>query len=212
MQTNNVIIIFDLDETILTVNSFHKFIEYEFKQSSLIFKFKILNAIILRKLRVITARKLKNRILARHKLKDKKELEEYFYNFYKTLKDYYDRDIIAVIDNYVKKNFDVIIITGAFYDYSIFIAKELNVKELVATNLKYDDKYFTGEIDGMEMLANQKKEYILHSKYKDRKVIFYSNSFLDKPLLDYSYKSYLVSLKSQKNKIRFYRTNVETKT
>ena len=48
-----------------------------------------------------------------------------------------------------------------FYDYSIFIAKELNVKELVATNLKYDDKYFTGEIDGMEMLANQKKDSFL---------------------------------------------------
>lgn len=212
MQKSKVIIIFDMDETILTINSFHKFIEYEFKRSNLISKLKILKSIILRKLRLITAMELKNRILARHKLKQKKDLEAYFYNFFKTLKNYFDRDIITLIDNYVNKNYDVIIITGAFYDYSLFIAKELNVTDLVATKLKYKDEYFTGEIDGMEMLADQKKEYIVQSEYKERKIIFYTDSLIDKPLLDYAYKGYLVLLKSQKNKIRFYRKNVKTKT
>lgn len=203
------IIIFDLDDTIISTNSFHEFIKYEINNRTIKGKLEVIKSILLRKLRLITSCEFKNRILSFYKGENQKTLESYFLNFYATLHKYNDSKITSLIQNYLKNDYEVLIITGALYDYAKFFQNELKIKELIATKLSYDNNLiFSGNIIEPEVLGEQKKS-IVSGLYQNKKVIFYTDSYLDKPLLGYSHKGYLVNFKKTNKKIIFYRQNAK---
>jgi HAD superfamily phosphoserine phosphatase-like hydrolase len=159
----------------------------------------------LRKFRRIRSIDVKNRLLSRHRGKGRDEMDEYFRAFYQSLKGNYAPHIVRMLKAYVAKGYDVVVITGALYDYARFIAEDLGVQTVVATRLTYRDHRFTGSIEEPEMLGDAKKEYILRSPYAGRKKIFYTDSLSDIPLLLISEKGYIVTLNSRDHAVRYFR-------
>ena len=205
------IIVFDLDGTIISTNSFHEFIKYEIRNRSIKGKMEIVESTVLRKLSLITSIEFKNRILSFYKGKNQETLGGLFLSFYRTLSKYNDPKIISIIESYLKNDYEVIIITGALYDYAKFFCEQLKVNAIFATKLLYDDDLvFTGSIIEPEVLGVHKKN-IVNELFKNKKVVFYTDSYIDKPLLDYSHKGYLVNLKKSTKNIIYYRQNVKNK-
>lgn len=89
--------------------------------------------------------------------------------------------------NHLNANDFVIINSGGYQPYLDLFAKKYGVKKLFSTQFKYKGSIFTGEIDGIDCLGQEKvrkmkEEGINFNNYTE--IIVYSDSITDMPIFD----------------------------
>lgn len=196
------LVILDFDGTIIPHNSFNLFIKYLYFRN--IRPFSLCNLItgsLLRKLRLISSLEFKNKILKIIKGKASEELQKIFSEFADILMTEIRKDALRTIYSHNKNGATTIIISGAIRDYLEYLKTKLEIDAILATELKYKDGICQGTIDGYEVIGDEKvkilEAFLKNSNTKFERIYFYTDSYLDRPLLDMADVKILINKKEK---------------
>ena len=136
--------IFDFDNTIISVDSFHNFIRYIYINNFMLYIPWLIYIVILRKLRVISLEKFKIMSLLPLKGKSKQEI----YNIGKCYFNIaYNKIYIEAIDRikwHINKSHVLILATSCPNIYIELFSNKLNFDHYISTDLKFNDNIFEG--------------------------------------------------------------------
>lgn len=205
------IVIYDLDYTIISINSLSLFISYLFqlKPKKIFFMPFLLMLTLLWMLGIITAEYVKSKWLVLFKGMTENELEKFSRDFtYKYIIPKIKEKAILNINDYKKKNYIIIIASASFEVYVKYIAEYLKADYHFGTKITIEDNKVVTKIDGYNCKGKEKIKRILKKISMDminkKESAAYSDSRSDLPFLDLADKFYLVSRKKWKILKTFY--------
>ena len=186
------ILIMDLDDTVLSCDSFKFFLFFWFFKKKKIFLFNIVYLIlnyILLKTRIINNKEIKQRFLKIAFFNsNKKEIIKFSKNFSQIMiKDFLKKNALKLIKKKYKKK---ILITASPNFYVQFIARSLKFDIFFSTKIDLDKNI--GQIIGRNCYGNEKLKIIKKLKLNKNFLNFYTDSYSDLPLMKYCKFSYLV--------------------
>lgn len=194
------LVFMDLDDTVISTNSFNRFIMYiygtDIRGGAL---WNLLKASILRKVRLIDSEEFKDGVLRPLQGISEDAFEELCASFALGLQNYLVRDAVDTIREHQESGDHIVLITGALYNYSCILARALGIMQVAATRIEVSGSRLTGKIVRPELLGEH-KAYIAckianSSKNKYEKVIAYSDSITDLPLLCLLDHGFLINYK-----------------
>jgi HAD superfamily phosphoserine phosphatase-like hydrolase len=188
----NKILIVDLDNTIISLDSFKLFLVHWFLKKPKNFFFSIHKLILfffLFKINLINRTKLKEKFLINIFMKTKKrEIEKFSNNFSKTLIDKYLRKKAKKVIN---EKFEKKILISASPD---FYVKKIGI--LLGFNLVFSTKVVFSKnkifIKGKNCYGDEKLRIIKKLKLNRQKTIFFTDSASDLPLIKYCFRSFVM--------------------
>lgn len=192
------LVFFDLDDTLISTNSFDRFIFFLYKEyPHPLNLWNLLRISFLRKTRCISSEDFKDGILAPFRGMAAEEFENLCLRFSKRLRGYHINDALCVLKAHQKNGDHLVIISGALFEYARFIAKDFEITKIISTKAELMDGLLTGKIIRPEVLGEQKVHYaseiVGQMKGSFDKVISYSDSITDLPLLKFSDQGYLIN-------------------
>ena len=194
----NKIYIYDLDNTLITCDSFIYFILYVAKEKKLLFLMKLIVLVILfifhfflkDKTRTLSKSLFIQILLWKFKKKEvvcicRKLVQE-------TLVNFVNKKLYKNIKKVKNKN-KIILITASLNIYVEILAKHLNIDNVLSTKISLKNDTF-GKILGKNCYGEEKKKIILKKikNFKKLKSFFYTDCLSDAPLMKICSKSYLI--------------------
>ena len=186
----NKIVIYDVDYTIISINSLSSFILYFFK----IKPFKVLYlpyliiSLFLWIFRIISTEKIKSIWLLPFKGLNETQLENISKNFvYTNIVPKFKKEAIENINQYKKNGYIVILASASFEIYIKYIAEFLKVEYYYGTKISTNNDIIIPEINGKNCWGKEKIDRIQKKFPKDviskKESIAYSDSLSDLPFL-----------------------------
>lgn len=189
----------DLDNTLITVDSFKLFLLKWIinNKISSIFKIHLFIMIVISKLLNLgdtNNKKLKEDLIKTCFLNTRiKEIENFLLNFSNLLFKKINKKIISRIHYYKKKKYLICLATASPDFYVKKFASKLGIKKIISTKTLYSYNFF--KIVGNNCKGIYKKKEILKSfpKINSYKTIFYTDDLIDLPVINICNINYIVS-------------------
>lgn len=194
---------FDFCETLVDIQSADEFVRYVMRVERVNMFYRFCLTLLVTKLgSKITSKLFSNKFNTKYwALKhlegvEFEKMEYYSENFSKILKDkFLISSVYEELLSYKRQGCEVVIVSGG---YDIYISKMFPgiVDKVVATKLNFDGKVFTGEIDGLDCLSDNKIIMIdkcCGPRSKTSETVVYSDSETDLPLFSLGDKKVVVS-------------------
>ena len=201
----NKIVIYDVDYTIISINSLSSFIFYFFKIKpvKILYLPYLLITLILWIFRIISTKKVKSLWLMPFKGMDVKQLELISKDFvYKSIIPKLKKDAVENIKNYKKNGYLILFASASFEIYIKYIAEYLNADYYYGTKILTNNNRIVPEINGINCWGKEKINRILKTISKDnilkKESCAYSDSHSDLYFLDLVDKFYLIARKKWK--------------
>jgi len=199
MTKKNKVILFDLDETLITCDSLKSLLYFLLFRdfSKFVFKIPSLIIIIIRHFTSISAHKTKTKsdfFVTILKGYNKKEIQEFSIKFANYIfSNFKNKNVYNKLVKAKKSGADIYIVTASADFYCKFITKLFHVK-LISTKVNLDRKNL-GKIIGKNCYGIEKKHRVLKKikKFRKKYSIFYTDSKSDLPLMKICSKSYFVN-------------------
>ncbi|MGX7582969.1 HAD-IB family hydrolase [Candidatus Vidania fulgoroideorum] len=191
------LIIFDLDKTLINCDCEKEFIKYFYNK-------KIINNVFYKKSNMFYKKYKKGKLNIKKYIKYiSKFLNKILYykneinKIVKIISKKINKKVMYVLKKERDKKNYILISTSSCYFISNNVLKRLKINNLICTKIIRMKKKFTGKINGVPNIGNGKvlnlKKYINKKKIKYKKIIFYSDSINDLPMMIYSDKTFLVN-------------------
>lgn len=183
---------FDLDKTILKIDSIIPFLKFYLKKRPKVIIYYILSIpyLILFLLHIIDNNKLKRficRIFKDETVESLSKIGSEFAN--NIIPNLYYKDAIEEIKKLKEEEYELVLITASFYFYAEYIAKNLGFNKCIGTELwRFRNKY-TGYMYGKNCYGMEKRFRLLTEGYYEKKneeKIAYSDSISDIPMLEFA--------------------------
>ena len=188
----NKILITDLDNTIISCDSFKLFLYYWFLKKPKIFFLnlhKLIFFFFLFQMKLISRTELKNIFLAVAFIKtSKNEIKKFGSSFAKIIvQKYLKKKAKSMIDQQFKKK---ILISGSPDFYVKKIGFLLGFDQIFSTKVIIDKNNIS--IKGKNCYGHEKLRIIKNLKLNRKKTVFFTDSASDLPLIKYCFKSFVV--------------------
>lgn len=204
--SNKDLILFDFCETLVdfqTADAFVDFVRDNVDSPRMKFWEQILNLLLKLKIIAICYKLFPRKsIEKRIKLFQLKGLDElvlkemaglYYSN---VIKQRFIPETIELLQDFIKNNLKVIVISGGYSIYLKYFCQEFNISNLFATEIKFNKNKCTGAIKGLDCLFENKVIILERSNINfnlfENKIVF-TDSPTDLPLLNWANIGYVVS-------------------
>lgn len=98
---------------------------------------------------------------------NKKEIDDYFLKVEKDAKQYYNKEIIEKIPDFKEENYELVLLSGAFYELLKIVGNSLQFDEVIGSSI-LKDRF--NEIDKFSVLSGSLKLEVLKIKYASEDV------------------------------------------
>jgi phosphoserine phosphatase len=190
MNTKKRLVLCDLDGTLVSCNTFHKWLKYTAKNYLINFKIikfiKIIFYSFLRLIRLITHKELKIQILKISQNED----DLFVDNFVKNILIFLNLKVIKLLETYFQENYHVIMITAAPEVYANKIGKKIGFDMVIASPNHNGDKNNWQENIREQKLISLNNNIDI-SQFESIEVL--SDHYDDLPILKIATKCILVS-------------------
>jgi len=216
MQSKKIII-FDFCETLVDFQTADAFVEYVCMHSDYYpIRLRMCINRILNKARILDVLEIltkwkksyhKKACLWQIKGLSKRELEDLSLGYYEEkVRPHLIDKTNAILRDYLSQNVPVWIVSGGYDIYLQHFAREFGIGRIISSRLKFREGVFTGFLDGLDCLHENKVRLLNQYLTKDVNILAsYSDSITDIPILRIAEKSYVISRKHQEwiNKYKF---------
>jgi HAD superfamily hydrolase (TIGR01490 family) len=199
MMAKKNIVVFDFDGTITTKDTFIKFIQFSKGNYRFFYGFFLfLPLLIAFKLNIYPNFKLKQKIFSYFfKGMSLSAFNETCENFSNSHHHIIRPKAVKQIDEYIKQNFEIIIISASIKNWVIPFANKLRINNVIGTEIEINDNNaLTGKFSTFNCYGKEKVNRLLQ-KYPDRKdyhLIAYGDSGGDNELLHLANEKYFRAL------------------
>lgn len=125
-----------------------------------------------------------------------KLIQCWFKELKKSKKDYYKKEVISKLTMLQKNNVEPVFVSGSSIELISNFANELNVKYLIATNLKAENGFYTGEIIGNPLIGEGKRNaiesFLQHFEVSPQDCYAFGDHVSDAHMLKYVGTSFIV--------------------
>ena len=187
--------IFDLDETLVTNDSLKYYLANWFLENkiSIIKKSYFFFKIILFKI-LFDNRKFKEQVINLcFKGENNKKIINFNLKFSKKLLKKVNYKVLNKLKYYKKKNYTICLATASPDFYVNIFAKKLKIKNVICTQTFFFKNEFRIKGENCKGLSKKKKVVKKFPKYLKYQTVFFTNDFIDLPLMKVTKKNFIVN-------------------
>lgn len=191
---------FDVDETVVSFKTMFSFLEFYLNDSG---RFKVYMSNVQKQWennidRTIINREYYEQYNNEPVLKVKNTVLKWLSNKKLELgEDFFVKPTLELIRSFQDKGVNVVFVSGSFNEIILPIAKELLVKDVIATKIEEKEGNYTGKIIPPQTIGNGKVEailnYLRNANLSEKNAVAYGDHYSDFPMLSAVNEGFIIS-------------------